>query len=190
MLLLKPQDALNVSKANGKANRDRYSGLAKAGFLVTDSTQSDLMAHLLDRLGGHYVDMGGTEFITSKKVGIRSGVTPVSYTTTGLQLSDGSALDSDAIIWCTGFKDLDVRILVARILGEGGEAVEAKMETTWGLDFEGETRGMFKRQSKLRNFWVMGGGAAHHRWYSKVLALQIKGALEGVLPEAYLPMYE
>ncbi|KAH9203185.1 hypothetical protein DL95DRAFT_350116 [Leptodontidium sp. 2 PMI_412] len=165
---------------------DRYSGLAKAGFLVTDSTQSDLMAHLFDRLGGHYVDTGGTEFITSKKVGIRSGVTPLSYTTTGLQLSDGSALDSDAIIWCTGFRDLDVRTVVACILGEGGEAVEAKMETTWGLDCEGETRGMFKRQSKLRNFWVMGGGAAHHRWYSKALALQIKGALEGVLPEAYL----
>lgn len=186
MSLLKPQDALKVSKANGKANRDRYSGLAKAGFLVTDSTQSDLMAHLLGRHGGHYVDMGGTEFITSKKVSIRSGVTPVSYTTTGLQLSDGSALDSDAIIWCTGFRDLDVRTVVACILGEGGEAVEAKMETTWGLDCEGETRGMFKRQSKLKNFWVMGGGAAHHRWYSKALALQIKGALEGVLPEAYL----
>jgi hypothetical protein len=45
---------------------------------------------------------------------------------------------------------------------------------------------MFKRQSKLKNFWVMGGGAAHHRWYSKALSLQIKGALEGVLPEAYL----
>jgi len=165
---------------------NKYADLAKAGFQVTDSTQSDLIDHLIRRRGGHFVDIGtGVELLATKKVGIKSGVSPVSYTASGLKLTDGSTLDADAIIWCTGFKDVDIRQDLSAILGDGAEAIQGKMDGTWGVDAEGEIRGLWKRHQKVDNFWIFSGGAAQHRYYSKVVALQIKGILEGILPEAY-----
>jgi hypothetical protein len=167
-------------------HRDRYVELAKAGFQVTDSTQSDLVVHLAERCGGHFVDIGtGVELLATKKVGIKSGVSPASYTANGLKFTDGTTLDSDAIIWCTGFKDVNIRQGLFDILGGGAEIIQNKMDSTWGVDAEGEIRGLWKRHANVDNFWVFGGGTAQHRWYSKVIALQIKGILEGILPEAY-----
>jgi hypothetical protein len=168
------------------SDRNRYADLAKAGFQVMDSTQADLVDHLLGRRGGHFVDIGtGVELLATKKVGIKSGVTPVAYTANGLKFSDGSTLDADAIIWCTGFGDVDIRKDLPGMLGDGAEAIQSKVEATWGVDAEGEIRGLWKRHEKVDNFWIFAGGAAQHRYYSKLIALQIKGALEGILPEAY-----
>jgi hypothetical protein len=153
---------------------------------VLDSTQADLLDYLIHRCGGHFVDIGsGAELLATKKVGVRSGVSPVSYTSTGLQLSDGSTLDADAIIWCTGFKDVDLRQSISEMLGDGAEVIRSKMDATWGVDAEGEIRGMWKRHEKVDNFWIFSGGTAQHRYYSKIVAMQLKGALEGVLYEAY-----
>lgn len=183
---------------------DRYASLAAAGFPVLDSRHPEtaLMHNLLERAGGHYVDVGGTKLLLDGKVGIKAGVEPVAYTTTGLRFSDGSCADADAIVWCTGFADKNIRDNAARILGGsppvenadgekgqfiGPDDIAARVDATWGLDPEGEVRGMWKRHSRLEgNFWVMGGYTQQHRWHSRILALQIKAALEGVLPPAYL----
>ena len=168
-------------------NSDRYAHLAESGFQVTNCTQSDLTAHLVERCGGHFVDIGtGVELLCTKKVGIKSGVSPVSYTSSGLRFSDASKLDADAIVWCTGFNGTDLRHNLSDILGEGAEVIQDRMDSTWGVDAEGEIRGLWKRHAKVENFWVFAGGTHQHRWYSKVIALQIKGALEGILPRPYL----
>ncbi|KAH8895412.1 FAD/NAD(P)-binding domain-containing protein [Thozetella sp. PMI_491] len=165
---------------------NRYDKLAAAGFQVIDSTKGDLMHNILERGGGHFVDMGmGVELLSTGKVGIKSGVVPIAFTRTGLMLSDGTTLDADAIVWCTGFSDTDIRYLMSDILGSGGEAVAEKMDAVWSLDREGETRGMFKRHEKVDNLWVMGFGAAAQRLQSKGVSMQIKAELEGILPEAY-----
>lgn len=44
---------------------------------------------------------------------------------------------------------------------------------------------MWKRHLHTANYWVMGGYTQQHRWYSRILAQQIKAALEGILPPAY-----
>lgn len=183
---------------------ERYAALRAAGFPVLDSsdpTQS-LMHNLLEQAGGHYVDVGGTKLIEEGKVGIKAGVSPVKFTTSGLCFSDGTAIDADAVILCTGFADSDVRETAFKILGGGdsikkngvnGEihrvldprAIADRLEGTWGLDAEGEIRGMWKRHQKIDDFWVMGGYTQQHRWHSRTLALQIKAALAGILPPAY-----
>lgn len=156
---------------------------------MTNCTQSDLVAHLVERCGGHFVDIGtGVELLATKKVGIKSGVSPVSYTASGLKFTDGSTLDADAIIWCTGFRDTNIRQGLSGIIGDGAEAIQDKMDATWGVDAEGEVRGLWKRHANVDNFWIIAGGTAQHRWYSKVMALQIKGILEGIFPEAYRDM--
>lgn len=153
---------------------------------MLDSTQANLASNLAERQGGHFVDIGtGVELISTKKVGIRSGVTPAEFTPTGVRLSDGSTLDADAIVWCTGYRDKDVRYVVEGILGDGAAEIRDRMDATWAVDIEGELRGMWKRHTNVENFYVMGGGAGYQRWYSRIVALQLKADLEGILPEAY-----
>lgn len=185
---------------------DRYTPLAKAGFPVYDSVggRGDLVHHLMERGGGHFNDIGdGVELIVNGTVKVVANVEPVAYTESGLTFSDGRTVDADAIVWCTGFKDRD-RSVTAEVLGgktfvtdgdrasggSGGEVlgphdVAARRDAIWGVDKEGELRGVFKRQLRLDNYWIFGGTTSHHRYYSKHLALQIKACVEGILPEAY-----
>ncbi|KAI5456708.1 hypothetical protein BGZ63DRAFT_467875 [Mariannaea sp. PMI_226] len=175
---------------------NRYKDLAAAGFPVLDSTDPEqaLMCNLIETVGGHYVDAGATKLIAEGKARVKANVEPVAYTETGLRFSDGSTVETDAIVWCTGFADKDARDTVAEILG-GGDVenkdllgprdIAARIDPTWGVDIEGEIRGMWKRQTHLNNFWVMGGYTQQHRWHSRTLALQIKAELEGLLPSAY-----
>ncbi|KAI1134738.1 FAD/NAD(P)-binding domain-containing protein [Hypoxylon sp. FL0543] len=185
---------------------DRYQALATAGFPVIDSRHQDaiLQHHLLERGGGHYVDMGqGVSLISEGKVAVKGGVEPVAYTETGLRFSDGSTVDADVVVWCTGFADHDARASIADILGGNHDAtsttstsntdenilgpqdVAALMDATMGLDIEGEVRGWWKRQLRLDNYWIIGGHIQLQRWWSRVLAQQIKLAVEGILPPAY-----
>lgn len=161
---------------------DRYAALAKTGFQVFDSQQptASLMHHLIERGGGHYVDTGASALLVEGKVGFRAGVEPTAYTATGLRLSDGNTIQADAVIWCTGFADKNARETVTEIF-----KTPLDVDATWGVDQEGEIRGMWKRHLKVDNYWIMGGYTQQHRWFSRILALQIKAALEGVLPSAY-----
>lgn len=102
------------------------------------------------------------------------------------------------MISCTGFKDKNVREVAADILGSvegnqedtssalGAKDIASRMDATWGVDTEGEVRGLWKRHLRLNNFWTMGGYTQQHRWHSKTLALQIQAKLSGILPPAYL----
>ncbi|KAH8809404.1 hypothetical protein F5884DRAFT_706884 [Xylogone sp. PMI_703] len=161
---------------------NRYTALAEAGFPVFDSCDASaaLLHNLIERAGGHYVDTGATALIVEGKAGIKAGVEPVGYTATGLLFTDGSTAEADAVIWCTGFADKDTRDTVAEIL-----KAKLPVDATLGVDQEGEIRGMWKRHLRVDNYWVMGGYTQQHRWHSRTLALQIKAALEGVLPPAY-----
>jgi hypothetical protein len=162
---------------------DRYSALREAGFPVIDSQDPDaaLMHNLIERGGGHYVDTGATKLLAEGKVGFRAGVEPKAYTKSGLRLSDETNLDADAVIWCTGFADKDAREIVVDIM-----KISSPVDATWGVDEEGEIRGLWKRHSKVDNYWFMGGFTQQHRWYSRTLAQQIKASLEGILPPPYL----
>jgi len=178
---------------------DRYLALSKAGFPVLDNREhpANLEHILIERAGGHYVDVGGTKLISEGKVSVRGLVQPVGYTETGLRLSDGSTLDVDAVIWCTGFADKDVRTTVMGILGSeerqdnikagvlGPADIVARLDASWGVDAEGEVRGVWKRHLRMENYWVMAGAFPHQRVCSRPLAQQIKLALEGILPPAY-----
>lgn len=170
---------------------DRYAALAEAGFPVLDSSHPDagLAKNLLESAGGHYVDVGGAGLLLAGGgAGVKALVEPAAHTEAGLRFSDGSALEADAVVWCTGFADRNASGVAAEVLGGGpaAEGLAARLDATWALDEEGEVRGLWKRHSRVENYWTMGGFTSQHRWYSRVLALQIKAALEGVLPPAYL----
>ena len=147
------------------------------------------------------MDVGpAVKLIADGKVAVKSGVEPKGFTATGLVMSDGSTVDADAVVWCTGFADRDVRGTAAGILGgadgEGSTSttgkdvlgpwdVATRLDATWGVDAEGEIRGMWKRHLRMENYWVMGGHLPLQRWNSRALAQQIKASIEGILPPAY-----
>lgn len=184
-------------KFTNSPKSDRYLALSKAGFPVLDSRDPsvDVQHHLVERGGGHYIDVGGTKLISEGKVAVRGLVEPVGYTESGLRLSDGSTIEADAIIWCTGFADKDVRSTAEKVLGvaepsdneerPGPKEIAARLDVTWGVDAEGEVRGMWKRHLHMENYWVIGGVIQHQQWWSRPLAQQIKLALDGDLPPAY-----
>lgn len=156
-------------------NSDRYSKAKAAGLLLEQ--HGDIMHHLLERCGGHYLwaltihthsisqadsrhsDMGATELFADGKVAVKSGVHPTAYTSAGLRLSDGSVLEADCILWATGFADKNLRDVTASILGGSEEArsIAARMDATWGLDSEGEIRGLYKRMRDIDNYWAFAG---------------------------------
>lgn len=169
---------------------DRYEKLAAAGFPVLESRSdhgTDLMHNLLERAGGHYVDTGATRLLADGDCSIKSNVEPMAFKETGLRFSDVSNIEVDAIVWCTGFADTNVRAVAAEHLGGGPDAedIASRLDATWGLDEEGEIRGLWKRQLNIDNYWLMGGFTSQHRWHSRTLALQIKAELAGILPPAY-----
>ncbi|KAM0272571.1 hypothetical protein ACHAQH_008657 [Verticillium albo-atrum] len=128
-----------VHASMAAAEPNRYAQLNEAGLRVVDSTKEDLINHLYSRAGGFIVDMGtgGVDLIVSGTVKVRSGVTPVSYSSSGLRLSDGSSVDGDSVVWCTGY-EIDTREELGAILGEGADVVARMMDATMGVDGEGE----------------------------------------------------
>ncbi|RDW68723.1 uncharacterized protein DSM5745_08483 [Aspergillus mulundensis] len=203
--------------ASQGAERTRYNALAATGFPVLDSKSEGVLLghHFIERAGGHYIDTGGADVIVNGGVRMRVGAEAVAFTETGVRFSDGSVEEADAVVFCTGFADTDVRDGAEAILGgrkdkedstqtrgqthvdgvedachaDGDQLdasdIAARLDATWGVDSEGEIRGMWKRHVAMDNFWVMGGHTQQHRWFSRILALQIRAAIGGVLPPAY-----
>lgn len=91
-----------------------------------------------------------------------------------MEFSDGSTLEADEIVFATGYQNM--RTQTRTIFGD---EVADKVNDVWGLDSEGEIRSMWRR-SGHEGFWFMGGNLALCRFYSRLLALQIKGLEEGV----------
>lgn len=123
-------------------------------------------------------------------------VEPVAYTESGLRLSDNTLIDADVIVWCTGFADKNIKENAQEVLGTKGatsgseeelgpEEIVSRLDATWGVDAEGEVRGVGKRHLNMDNFWVIGGTIQHQRWWSRGMVQQIKLALQGELPPAY-----
>lgn len=63
-----------------------------------------------------------------------------SFTPTGLEFSDGSTLDADVVVFCTGFEH-DVRKEATKIVGP---EIASRLDDYWDIDDEGELRGVYK----------------------------------------------
>ena len=61
-----------------------------------------------------------------------------------------------------------------------GDAVAERVGPVWGIGEDGELRAMW-RPTGQKNFWLTGSSFVQSRTMSKVLALQIQGALLGLV---------
>jgi thioredoxin reductase len=131
-----------------KANPDRFDALEAAGFKL--DRWGDIYNNLYVRFGGHYVDIGCSARIAKGEIKVKTE-TAVDLVENGLKFEDGSVVEADLIVLCTGF-DKDFRNDAARILGPD---IADQMDDFWGTDSEGELRALAKPAGcKCGNIWV------------------------------------
>lgn len=168
---------LQIAASREMMRRDSslLEGLAAAGFVVDSGPDgSGLWMKYLHRGGGYYIDVGASQLITDQKIKIRHGKQVKAVKAHSLVLEDNSELEADEIVFATGFQNM--RTTARNIFGD---EVGDKVHDVWGFDDEGETRGMWRR-SGHPGFWFFGGNLALCRFYSRLLALQIKAIEVGL----------
>ncbi|KAJ5701725.1 hypothetical protein N7488_009273 [Penicillium malachiteum] len=169
---------LQQTKVDGlmrKNDAQTLEGLEKAGFKVDRGPMdAGLMIKYFQRGGGYYIDVGGSQLIIDGKVKVKHGQEISEILSNGIRFADGSELVADEIIFATGYQNMKTQ---AKIIF--GDAVADRVDNVWGLNHEGEFRTMWQR-SGHPGFWFMGGNLALCRYYSRLLALQIKALEEGI----------
>ena len=150
-------------------------GLTAAGFSLDSGPDgAGLYMKYMSRGGGYYVDVGASQLIADKKIKIKQGHTVKSVKAHSLVLADDSELEADEIVFATGYQNM--RETARKIFGD---ALAERVHDVWGFDDEGETRGMWRRNGHP-GFWFFGGNLALCRFYSRLLALQIKAIEVGL----------
>jgi putative flavoprotein involved in K+ transport len=172
-----------------RRDADFYQQLENAGFQLSyGKDNSGLVPQIFRRGAGYYVNVGASELIIQRDIKLRSRVEIEAINERGLQLSDGSELAADVIIYATGYDREKhpawqilperTREMVGRIYGYGS-GVRGD-PGPW----DGELRNLWK-PTHQRSLWFHVGGFIQSRFYSRVLALQIKAREAGIQTPVY-----
>ena len=181
---LVPERSVPVYDRIRAHDADFYAGLAKAGFMLDfGEDNSGISAKYARRGSGYYIDVGASALIADGRIKLRSGVEVARISPSGVVLSDGSELPADLIVYATGYGSMNG--WAAQLIGQD---VADKVGKCWGLGsdtakdpgpWEGELRNMWK-PTRQDGLWFMGGNLAQARFFSLILALQLKARHVGV----------
>ena len=156
-------------------DKEVLDGLTRAGFKLDEGPDgSGLFFKYFQRGGGYYIDVGASPLIADGSIKIKQGQQISEVLPNGLKFADGTVLEADEIVFATGYENMRTQ---ARIMF--GDDVADKLKDVWGLNEEGEWRTIWQN-SGHPGFWYHGGNMALCRFYSRLLALQIKGQEEGL----------
>lgn len=131
----------------------------------------------LEKAGGYYFSTGGSEMIARGDIKVKQGEIASFSNDTEITFKDGSKENFDVVVFATGYTGFPDTIRETI----GGSYAE-KFNPVWGLDEEGEIRGV-ARESGIPNFFFLVGNLSACRMSSKVLALQIKAQILGIFGE-------
>ncbi len=186
---LMPRFDIPVYQEIARRDADLYERLRRAGFLLDFGDDgSGLFMKYLRRGSGYYIDVGASDLIAEGKIKLHSGVTIERIKENAVELTDGTSLPADLIVYATGYGSMNG--WAARLISQ---EVADRVGKCWGLGsattkdpgpWEGELRNMWKptRQPAL---WFHGGNLHQSRHYSLYLALQIKARREGIPTHVY-----
>ncbi|MBK4738054.1 NAD(P)/FAD-dependent oxidoreductase [Noviherbaspirillum pedocola] len=172
-----------------KRDAELYSRLEKAGFLLDFGDDgSGLFMKYLRRGSGYYIDVGASELVANGDIKLKSGVNIARIKEHSVELSDGTELEADLLVYATGYGSMNG--WVAKLVSP---EVADKVGKCWGLGsattkdpgpWEGELRNMWKPTAQ-ENMWFHGGNLHQSRHYSRYLALQLKARMEGLETPVY-----
>lgn len=169
---------VKVGERQAECDKDLLQGLDRAGFKVDRGPDgAGLFFKYFQRGGGYYINVGASELIAEGKIKIKQGQEIDEILPRGIRFADGSELEADEIVFATGYQNMRTQ---TRIMF--GDEVADKVGDVWGFNEEGEMRTIWQR-SGHPGFWFHGGNLAMCRYYSRLLALQIKGLEEGLYKE-------
>ena len=126
--------------------------------------------------GGYYFNVGCSDLIADGKIDLVQYDDIVDFTETGARLNSGEALEAGLVVLATGYKGQEA--LVRKLFSDD---MAKRVGPIWGFGTEEELRNMFCRTPQP-GLWLIAGGLAQCRIYSRYLALQIKASEEGLLP--------
>ncbi|KAI5992051.1 FAD/NAD(P)-binding domain-containing protein, partial [Pisolithus marmoratus] len=169
-------------------DKDLLEGLRKVGFkLNSGEDDAGALGLVWSRAGGFCIDFGASQKIIDGKIKLKSDGNIARFTPTGLLFEDDSTLDTDVIIFATGY--VNARDALLRLLPTH---LHNSVQPVWGLDKEGELNsagrelgGRGPDGEKLSGLWTVMGNVSLSRIYSKFIALQIKAYEEGVFSGRY-----
>ncbi|MCJ1476867.1 hypothetical protein MMC13_005536 [Lambiella insularis] len=151
-------------------------GLQAAGFSLDNGPDgAGLWMKYMHRGGGYYIDVGASQLIADGKIRVKQGQEIARVNAHSMTFADGEELDADEIVFATGYQNM--RQTARKIFGD---RVADALGDVWGYDAEGELRTIWRR-SGHEGFWFFGGNLALCRYYSRLLALQIKALEVGLM---------
>ncbi|KAL9104742.1 MAG: hypothetical protein Q9163_000354 [Psora crenata] len=167
---------VDATKEIAKRDEKLLRGLEKVGFKL-DSGPDDagFFMKYFQRGGGYYIDVGCSQLIIDGKIKVKQGQEITEVKPHGLVFTDGTELEADEIVFATGYQNM--RGSARKIFGD---EVADSVKDVWGFDEEGELRTMWRRTGHP-GFWFFGGNLALCRYFSRMLALQIKAMEEGIM---------
>ena len=168
---------------------DFYDRLSKAGFAIDfGHDETGLMMKAYRTGSGYYIDVGASDLIIDGKIKVKSGHEIDHLTPTGIAFDDGEEIRADVVISCIGYHSMHET--VAPIVSR--EAAD-RVGPCWGLGsgtrndpgpWQGELRNMWKPTAH-EALWFHGGNLALSRFYSRIVALQLKARMEGIDTPVY-----
>jgi putative flavoprotein involved in K+ transport len=173
-----------VTAQIAQKDADFYDRLRKVGFMLDFGEDgSGLSLKYMRRGSGYYIDVGASELLANGSIALRSGVTVREIREHSVVLDDGTELGADLIVYATGFGSMTgwAEMMISREVAE-------RVGPCWGLGsgtakdpgpWEGELRNMWK-PTHQPGLWFHGGNLQQSRFYSLLLALQLKARMEGL----------
>jgi putative flavoprotein involved in K+ transport len=172
-----------------RRDSDLYDRLDGVGFLYNFGEDgSGIHTKYVRRGSGYYIDVGACELVANGSIKLKSRVTVESLTETSVVLTDGTVLPADLVVYATGYGSMngwaaqlispEVADTVGKCWGVGSDT--AKDPGPW----EGELRNMWK-PTQQQGLWFHGGNLQQSRFYSLLLALQLKAREVGIDTPVY-----
>jgi len=131
----------------------------------------------LEKAGGYYYSTGGSEAIVRGEIGVKQGEIASFESGQTVVFKDGSREHFDVVVFATGYTGFPDTVRATL-----GEEYVNTFNPVWGLDAEGEIRGV-ARESNIPNTFFAVGALAGSRMTSKSIALQIMAQRLGVWGE-------
>jgi cation diffusion facilitator CzcD-associated flavoprotein CzcO len=168
-----------ITEQSKQFDKELLDGLAEIGFKL-DYGEDDTgwQFKYLTRGGGYYFNVGCSDLVARREIGLRQFADIESFVAEGVQMKNGETLEADLIVLATGYKPQEA--LVQKLFGE---EIAARVGPIWGFGAGQELRNMYMRTGQ-DGLWFIAGSLAQCRINSKYLALQIKAIEEGLLPRA------
>jgi len=168
-----------ITEQSRQFDKELLDGLAEIGFkLDYGEDGTGWQFKYLTRGGGYYFNVGCSDLVVQREIGLRQFSDIESFIADGVQMKNGETLEASLIVLATGYKPQEV--LVQKLFGE---EVAARVGPIWGFGDGQELRNMYMRTGQ-DGLWFIAGSLAQCRINSKYLALQIKAIEEGLLPRA------